>query len=141
VCSYTLPAGSLTKKGSGGKVISGGDEASFTISRYTYASNYKGSMGVYNVHREYGGSTAEEIIDSWFIAERDTKEAQRGSKAADLVKKVPDIGSGAVSDGEGEIIVTTAGRYWFDAGISGVVASQAYEAGALAVARLLAAKG
>lgn len=141
VCSYKLPVGSLTKKGAGGKVLAGGDEASFTISRYTYASNYKGSMGVYNVHRDFGGSTAEQILDSWFVAERDTKEAQRGKQAADLVRKVPNIGMGAVSDGEGGIIVTTDGRYWFDAGISGVAASPAYEAGALAVARLLATKG
>jgi hypothetical protein len=138
-CTYNLPTGSLAEPGTGGTVFRGTDGASLTIHIYAYSENYKGSTGVYNVEREWGGSTAQQVIESKFIADRDTTTAQLGEKAGAAVRIVQDIGAGAVSNGAGQFTVAGLGEYWYDGGVSGVKGSPAYEEGILNVARALVA--
>lgn len=107
------PPGSLTAGGVGGTVEAGGVGASLSLQIMRYDENQTYSSGIYNVSREWGGSTAQEVLDSAYIAERDTTIANRGEAAGTAVKIVPDIGYGTVSDGVGGFVLAGTGEYWY----------------------------
>lgn len=140
-CSYTLPPGSLQKKGTGGTVYTGSDAGSFVIDSHRYADNYTVGVATKGVNTSFGGSTPAAVFASAYSAEQESAAARLGAAAAEAVVQHPEIGAGTVSDGAGGFILSGTGDYWYAATVSNTKFNPEYQSNVLEVAKLLASKG
>jgi hypothetical protein len=139
-CSYTLPAGSLPKKGTtGGTVYTGSDAGSFVIDSHRYADNTGVGIATKGVNTTYGGSSPIAVFDSSYKALREVA-ASHSQAQAEAVIQYPEIGAGTVSDGAGGFILAGTGDYWYSAKVSNTKFNREYQSNVLEVAKLLGAK-
>jgi len=126
--SYVLPPGSF------GAVV-GVDEAAVSISAYRYSDDSRFTSGVYNVEREYGGSTPEEVYASAVVMIRDVGAA---TDRGEGLRKYPEVAGGMVTNERYEVIVAGNKDYWYQAMITGVPGDAAFNDALVGLGRLLA---
>jgi hypothetical protein len=125
---YVLPEGSF------GAVV-GVDEPELVLNAYLYSADQRFVSGVYNVEREYGGSTPEDVYASAVVMIRDVGAA---TDWPDGLREYPNVARGMVTDEWNEMVLAGNGDYWYEAAITGVTGDPAYNDALVAVGQLLA---
>lgn len=122
-----------TQDDSCGYRLNGGSK--LVIWTYTYASNRKFTIGVYNTDRPYGGSNAQQVYSS-------AKTAYRDIAAADPAKSgfrdYPSIGAGTVTNNMGAFILAGTKEYWFTGQFVDTVGDPSFDELNVAIAKALA---
>lgn len=124
---YVLPPGSFGDDDPDGPVI--------RVWAYRYADDRRFVRGVYDVDREYGGSTPEEVYASVVVAIRDVGAA---NDWGDGLREYPEVAGGMVTDEWSEVTVAGTKDYWYQASISGVRGDAAFNDALVGLGRLLA---
>ncbi|MDG4668638.1 hypothetical protein [Mycobacterium sp. 236(2023)] len=86
-----------------------GPDNSLTVLRYLYSDNAYSNVGVYDVDRNYGGTSAQEVYATTVKAYTDVNAAAGGGAG---VSTYPDIGEGFVVDKGSTGVLAIAGAYW-----------------------------
>jgi len=124
---YVLPPGSFRAAET--------DDAEVSVAAYRYADNRQFRSGVYDVEREYGGSSPEEVYSSAVVMIRDVGAATGWE---DGLGEYPDVAGGMVTDEWNELIVAGDKDYWYEVSITGVTGNAEFNDALVGIGRLLA---
>jgi len=128
--TYQLPPGSL-----GVAVQPGETGPTIQVMGFAYSANITRHQGIYDVGREYGGDTPEEVYSSSVIMIRDVGAAAGWGEG---LGEYPDVAGGLVTDEWNSLVLAGDTGYWYEAYIVGVTGSAAYGDTLLTLGQLLA---
>lgn len=131
ICTFTLPAGTFALDGST-------DAKQLLIETVPYRANVEKNVGVFDVERNYGGSTPAAVYESSYVAIRDTDAA---TSYGQPTQQYPGIGGGLVCDGLGTVVLAGTGDSWFEIRIQYGKGDPSYADPLVSVGRAIASNG